>query len=318
MALAGSTGTPDAPGAPTITGTTDTSITLTWTAPADDGGSQIKMYALQWTPAGGSAQMVKVMSATTFTHTIRNLDSGTGHQVQVAACNVVGMSLWSSVASTQTTGTAPNPQPTEDPNDGNGGNGDQVPNSENDPNGNDGTNTDDGNGGGNGENPNDYRPIVTSRCTDTGEWVGHNHTNDTNYWGGTVNCREESLIDSIDDVDPDTAGSQHGRMWTNVGWSDHKHYSQDENGNWVIVSDIYDHDGDGNPDNNSCNAFHIAAHTGNLVLTSNPDAGRSGRRNGMASRWAQIPGSNKKITRAETLPRNVGGSFHPSCEGSRQ
>ena len=79
----------------------------------------------------------------------------------------------------------------------------------------------------------------------TGEWVGHNHTNDTNYWGGTVNCREESLIDSIDDIDPDTAGSQHGRMWTSVGWSDHKHYSQDGNGNWVIVSDIYDHDGDG-------------------------------------------------------------------------
>ena len=137
-----------------------------------------------------------------------------------------------------------------------------------------GTNTDDGNGGGNGENPNDYRPIVTSRrCTDTGEWDrAYPHQRYAITGAAPSIAGMESLIDSIDDVDPDTAGSQHGRMWTNVGWSDHKHYSQDENGNWVIVSDIYDHDGDGNLDNNSCNAFHIAAHTG-LGVTIKPGCG---------------------------------------------
>ena len=250
IALAGSSGTPSTPGVPTITSATDTSITVTWTAPTDDGGSQIKMYAVQWTPAGGSAQMEKVMSATTFTHTISNLASGTGHLVQVAACNVVGMSEWSIAAAVLTTGDRPDPHAPQQQNSVNN----EGSNTENNPNENDvGTQT---------EDPIDYRPIVTSRCTDTGEWVGHNHTNDRNYWGSTVSCLEERLIDSIDDVDPDTPGAQHARMWTSVGWSDHKHYSQDENGNWVIVSDIYDHDGDGNPDNNSCNAFHIAAHAG--------------------------------------------------------
>ena len=256
IALAGSSGTPDAPSTPTVTGTTDTSITVTWTAPEDDGGSQIKMYAVQWTPAGGSAQMEKVMSTTTFTHTIRNLASGSVHLIQVAACNVVGMSEWSTAANDQTTGTRQNPQPTEDPNEGNN---DQGTESENDPNGNGGTNTEVGE-----VDPNDYRPIVSRRCG-SGEWDGHNHTNDTNYWGGTVGCLDANLIDSIDDIDLETTGSQHGRMWTSVGWSDHKHYSQDENGNWVIVSDIYDHDGDSNPDNNSCNSFHIAAHAADGV-----------------------------------------------------
>ena len=256
IALAGSSGTPDAPSTPTVTGTIDTSITVTWTAPEDDGGSQIKMYAVQWTPSGGTAQMEKVMSADTFTHTITGLASGTSHLIEVAACNVVGMSAWSNSASTQTTGTRQNPHPTEDPNEGNN---DQSTASENDPNGNGGTNTEVGE-----VDPNDYRPIVSRRCG-SGEWDGHNHTNDTNYWGGTVGCLDANLIDSIDDIDLETTGSQHGRMWTSVGWSDHKHYSQDENGNWVIVSDIYDHDGDSNPDNNSCNSFHIAAHAADGV-----------------------------------------------------
>ena len=86
IALAGSTGTPSTPDAPTITATTDTSITLSWTAPNDDGGSQIKMYAVQWTPAGGTAQMEKVMSATTFTHTLSNLDPG--HRPPGSGCGV--------------------------------------------------------------------------------------------------------------------------------------------------------------------------------------------------------------------------------------
>ena len=253
IAAAGSTGTPGTPDAPTVTTTTDTTITVTWTAPDHDGGSQIKMYAVQWTPSGGTAQMEKVMSATTFTYTITGLAAGTSHLIEVAACNVVGMSAWSNSASTQTTGTRQNtPQ-----NDGQGNN-DQVSNTESITDTEDVVTTTDS------EDPNDYRAIVNRRCG-SGEWDGHTHTNDSTYWGGTVGCLDANLIDSIDDIDSNTAGSQHGRMWTSVGWSDHKHYSQDANGNWVIVSDIYDHDGDGNPDNNSCNAFHIAAHAGDGV-----------------------------------------------------
>ena len=262
VAQAGSTGTPGTPDAPTVT-VNGTSITVQWTEPDENGGSVIKMYAIQYTPASGKAKMVKVMTG--MTDTLTGLIAGTDYLVQVAACNAVGMSRWSQSESVRTQGTAPNPVPTQTSDDGNNGNGDQGTNTENDPNGNGGANTEAG------EDPTDYRPIVTSRCG-SGEWVGHHHTNDSNYWGGTVGCLDGNLIDSIDDIDPDTAGSQHGRMWTSVGWSDHKHYSQDGNGNWVIVSDIYDHDGDGNPDNNSCNAFHIAAHTG-LGVNIKPGCG---------------------------------------------
>ena len=178
VAQAGSTGTPGTPDAPTLSGETDTTITVTWTAPSSDGGSEIKMYAVQWTPAGGSAEMVKVMSG--LTHTLTSLLSGNEYQIQVAACNAVGMSLWSSSTSTETTGSrqrspVPGEANVEDNNNGNDGdnndgnnNGNNGNNNGNSGNNNGGTDT----SGGSAEDPNDFRPVIIGRCSTDGGGKG--------------------------------------------------------------------------------------------------------------------------------------------------
>ena len=187
------------------------------------------MYAVQWTQ-GGASEMEKVMTG--MTYDITGLLADTSYSVQVAACNAVGMSLWSVAAVERTDpassqSTEVDPQATETPGDGdgNGGNGD---------------------GGDNGDGSDDrgeYDIVVTGTCG-TGTWQGHTHNNTQYYWGGTVDCLEEILINSIDPT-------PRGRMWTKSMMDDHRHPG---------FSD-YDHSG------SSCNSQHTTAHANHTPLS---------------------------------------------------
>ncbi len=80
-----------APGAPTIGTATagDGQATLTWTAPASNGGSAITGYTV--TPyIGAAAQTPQVFGDTLTTHIITGLTNGTAYTFKVAATNSVG------------------------------------------------------------------------------------------------------------------------------------------------------------------------------------------------------------------------------------
>lgn len=86
------------PGAPTGLAATagSSSISLSWTAPASDGGSAITSYTLQYTPSGGSTVTVTGVSGTS--RTLTGLVPGTLYTVAVAAVNVAGTGSFSSTA----------------------------------------------------------------------------------------------------------------------------------------------------------------------------------------------------------------------------
>ena len=97
--------TPGVPAAPGLTAAYG-AVAATWAAPAQDGGSPLTGYELQWTaaPAGlWSAAAVQAVSGTAYT--ITGLANGTAYAVRVRAVNAVGAGAWS--AGTEATpGTA--------------------------------------------------------------------------------------------------------------------------------------------------------------------------------------------------------------------
>ena len=186
--------------------------------PQDDGGSQINIYAVQLTQ-GGTSLMVKEPGLST---TVTGLEADTDYSVQVAACNAVRMGAWSAAATVRTDPesqlSTENSQPAQTSGDGNNG------------------------GGGGGSDENDDVIVILGTCS-TGEWVGHDHPNDSNYWASTVNCLAESLINFID---PTTRG----RMWSKSMMADHRHPGFTDATHW----------------GSSCNADHVAAHASHGVL----------------------------------------------------
>ena len=93
------------PGAPTnVTATPGNgSITATWTAPANDGGSPLTDYLICAYGPGGTCQQP---SATSTTTTITGLTNGTSYAILLAAQNAVGYGP---------TGTSPTATPVFDP-----------------------------------------------------------------------------------------------------------------------------------------------------------------------------------------------------------
>ena len=90
---------PDAPDAPTLT-VGDAKLTVSWTAPANNGASIID-YDAQYSSDGGTTwTFVEMTSAanTSRTYEITTLVNGTSYQVQVRATNGKGDSPWSSSA----------------------------------------------------------------------------------------------------------------------------------------------------------------------------------------------------------------------------
>ena len=103
--------TSTAPDAPTnVAGTSGTaagSVDLTWTAPANDGGSPITGYEIQRSPATGTPTWTSAATVGNVTSTtVTGLTAGSSYIYQVQAVNAVGNSPWSaSSAAIQATGT---------------------------------------------------------------------------------------------------------------------------------------------------------------------------------------------------------------------
>jgi len=70
-------------------------FTVTWTAPANDGGSSIVDYDIGYTPSGGSETIVS-HGSTTPPHELLNLTDGVSYSVRVRAVNSIGDGAWSS------------------------------------------------------------------------------------------------------------------------------------------------------------------------------------------------------------------------------
>ena len=92
-----------APGAPTgLTATAgNTQVTLTWTAPASDGGSPVSGYNVYQgtSPGGEAAAPVNSSLATTTSYTVTGLTNGTTYYFTVTAVSAVGQSPPSAEAS---------------------------------------------------------------------------------------------------------------------------------------------------------------------------------------------------------------------------
>lgn len=70
-------------------------LDLSWTAPANNGGTPVTGYTVRYTPSGGSATTVNTGSTGT-TYSLTGLTGGTSYDVEVAAINLAGTSAYSS------------------------------------------------------------------------------------------------------------------------------------------------------------------------------------------------------------------------------
>ncbi|MDE2591969.1 MAG: fibronectin type III domain-containing protein [Actinomycetales bacterium] len=98
-------GVPDAPTAVTVSGITQTSATVSWTAPANTGGAAITGYTVEYRASATSAWTP--IAATGTSSTITGLTATTVYQVQVSAVNSAGTSTPSPIASFTTIGNVP-------------------------------------------------------------------------------------------------------------------------------------------------------------------------------------------------------------------
>ena len=101
---------PAAPAAPSIGTATATTLPLSWSAPASDGGSAITGYDLQYRTGSGS--WVEVDAGLVTSHTLTSLASGTSYDVQVRARNAIGDGAWSASVTGTTTAAPVNRAPT--------------------------------------------------------------------------------------------------------------------------------------------------------------------------------------------------------------
>jgi hypothetical protein len=94
---------PTVPGAPTIGTATagNGEATVTWTAPASDGGSPVTGYVV--TPyVGATAQTPRAFAGTATTQVVTGLANGTAHTFRVAATNAAGTGAPSAASNTVT------------------------------------------------------------------------------------------------------------------------------------------------------------------------------------------------------------------------
>ena len=104
------TAAPSAPAAPTASSITATGATVSWTAPASNGGATITRYIVEYRPATATAWQSVTVTAPTTSKKITGLMNNTGYVYRVTAQNSAGTSP-ASATSTLTTLIAPPSQP---------------------------------------------------------------------------------------------------------------------------------------------------------------------------------------------------------------
>lgn len=84
-------------------------VTLTWTAPANDGGAAVTDYVVQYRTTAGPGAWTTFADGTNTntTATVTGLANGTGYDFQVAAVNSVGTGAYSTSASATPEAVAP-------------------------------------------------------------------------------------------------------------------------------------------------------------------------------------------------------------------
>jgi len=95
---------PSAPHAPSVTGVTSSTVSLSWT-PGYNGGSQILSYVLEMAQGQGSWQQVYNSSASTYT--VPGLTKVTQYQFRVAAINAKGQGNFSTATNATTAPSVP-------------------------------------------------------------------------------------------------------------------------------------------------------------------------------------------------------------------
>ena len=103
---------PCAPGRPSVSSTSDTSLRVSWSTPSSPSGTTITAYDLQYRVSGTSGSWISgSVPGTDRSHIIENLTMGTPYEVQVRAQNdIVGYGEWSQPG-TGTPGYVPPPPP---------------------------------------------------------------------------------------------------------------------------------------------------------------------------------------------------------------
>ena len=108
---------PSQPGAPEVTSTGPTGLTVSWTAP-DNQGPEIADYDLQYREADGEFKDVGY-DGTGTSMTLSDLKPEVGYEVQVRAINAEGVSPWSESGRGETEEAplppTPTPTPTAEP-----------------------------------------------------------------------------------------------------------------------------------------------------------------------------------------------------------
>ena len=90
---------PDAPAAPAVAGASQTSVTVTWTAPENAGRPDITDYDVRYRLSTATGWTDHAFTGTETSTTIPDLTSGSSYQVQVQATNAEGDSDWSATGS---------------------------------------------------------------------------------------------------------------------------------------------------------------------------------------------------------------------------
>ena len=86
---------PDAPSAPTVSGASSTSLSVSWSAPSNAGRPVLTDYDVQYRTGTAGAFTDWAHAGTATSATITGLSADTAYQVQVLARNAEGTSAWS-------------------------------------------------------------------------------------------------------------------------------------------------------------------------------------------------------------------------------
>ena len=98
---------PAAPGKPSVSGASTTSINVTWTAPTNTGKPAITDYDVRFKESSATEWSDHEFESASTSTTISSLSPAVSYDVQIMATNAEGDSAWSATGSGKTNNTAP-------------------------------------------------------------------------------------------------------------------------------------------------------------------------------------------------------------------